>query len=69
MPSTFHESETGQAVIENATAAGTEQLVVTLHPGRDFSVDFVFNEGMLGDALIASSGISIDQVALQSLVQ
>ncbi|MEN3295731.1 MAG: hypothetical protein V7642_4984, partial [Burkholderiales bacterium] len=30
MQSTFHTSETGQAVIQNASAAGNEQLVVTL---------------------------------------
>ena len=59
MQSTFHESETGQAVIENATATGTEQLVVTLRPGRDFSAEFEFKEGILGNALIASSGIAI----------
>jgi hypothetical protein len=69
MPSTFHESETGQAVIENTTLIGSEQLVVTLHPGSDFSADFEFKEGMIEGALIASCGISIDRVALQKLVQ
>jgi hypothetical protein len=69
MQSTFHVSEAGQAIIENASDSGTEQLVVTLHPGSDFSAKFEFNEGFEGNALIASSGISIDSVTLQKLVQ
>ncbi|RJF95495.1 hypothetical protein [Noviherbaspirillum saxi] len=69
MASTFHESETGQAIIENTMEAGTERLVVTLHPESGFSVDFEFHEGIEGNALIASSGISIDRAALQKLAQ
>lgn len=69
MQSKFHESETGQAIIENVSVAGTEQLVVTLHPGRDFSAEFEFKEGIESNALIASIGIAIDRSALQKLVQ
>jgi hypothetical protein len=69
MPSTFHESEMGQAMIENVSEAGTEQLVVTLHPGLDFSAEFEFREGIESNALIATSGILIDRGTLQKLVQ
>ncbi|HJV74685.1 MAG TPA: hypothetical protein VJ654_10720 [Noviherbaspirillum sp.] len=68
MTSSFRESEPGQVIIENAAATGNEQLVVTLHPGYDFSAEFEFREGMESNALIATSGISIDRVALQKLV-
>jgi hypothetical protein len=69
MQSTFHGPATGQAIIENESAAGTEQLFITLHPGSHFSAKFEFKVGALGNGLISSSGISIDRVALQKLVQ
>lgn len=69
MASTLHETETGHAVIGDKTAEGTEQLVVTLHPESGLLAEFVFNEGMTKDALIATSGIEIDRAALQRLVQ
>ncbi|MDP3843779.1 MAG: hypothetical protein Q8Q81_14610 [Oxalobacteraceae bacterium] len=68
MQSTFHESETGQAVIQNATSVGTEQLVVTLHPGGDSSVEIQIKENIPGNGLVSSS-ISINQTGLQRLVQ
>lgn len=69
MPSIFQGSEAGQAVIRNTTPAGTEELVVTLHPGSDFSAEFEFKEDILADGLIFSSGIAVDRLALQRLVR
>jgi hypothetical protein len=68
MQSTFSESDTGQAVIQNATAVDTEQLVVTLHPGNDSSVEIQIKEDVPGGGLVSSS-ISINQASLQKLVQ
>lgn len=68
MQSTFHASDTGQAVIQNATAIGTEQLVVTLHPGSDSSVEVQIKEDGPGGGLVSSS-ISINQHNLQRLVE
>ena len=68
MQSTFHESETGQAVIQNTTSVGTEQLVVTLHPGSDSSVEIQIKEDIPDNGLVSSS-ISINQLSLQKLVQ
>ncbi|WP_019139771.1 hypothetical protein [Noviherbaspirillum massiliense] len=68
MQSIFQASDSGQAVIRNATATGTEQLVVTLHPGSDSSVDIEIREDVPGSGLVSSS-ISINQSNLQRLVQ
>jgi hypothetical protein len=40
---------------------------VTLHPEGGFSAEFEFNRGIEGNALIASSGISIDHTSLKTL--
>lgn len=68
MQSTFHASDGGQAVIRNTTAIGTEQLVVSLHPGSDSSVDIEIKEDSTGSDIVASA-ISINQSNLQKLVQ
>jgi hypothetical protein len=68
MHSTFHASGSGQAVIQNAGIAGTEQLVVSLHPGSDSSVDIQVREDVPGSGVITSS-ISINQGNLQKLVE
>ncbi|MGH8807077.1 MAG: hypothetical protein ACREX0_04280 [Noviherbaspirillum sp.] len=67
MQTTFQASDSGQAVIQNTTAVDTEQLVVTLHPGIDSSVDIQIKESVAGDGLISSS-ISVNQSNLQKLV-
>ena len=68
MQSTFNASDGGQAVICNTTAIGTEQLVVSLHPGSDSSVDIEIKEDSTGSDIVASA-ISINQSNLQKLVQ
>jgi hypothetical protein len=66
MQSTFQASDSGQAVIENSSAAGTEQLVVSLHPGSDSSIHIQIKENALGG--LVSSAISINRDNLQKLV-
>ena len=39
MQSTFHAAGSSQAVIQNATAIGSEKLVVTLHPEHDLPIE------------------------------
>jgi hypothetical protein len=68
MQSTFQASDSGQAVIQNATAVGNEKLVVTLHPESDSSVDIQIREDTGGQDLV-SSEITINQAGLQKLVQ
>jgi hypothetical protein len=68
MLSTFRESDTGQAVIQNTTSVDTEQLIVTLHPGSDSSVEIQIREDVPGGGLVSST-ISINQASLQRLVQ
>lgn len=67
MQSTFRESQTGQAIIQNSSSVDTEQLVVTLHPGSDSSVEIQIREDVPGSGLISSS-MSINQLSLQKLV-
>lgn len=67
MQTTFHASASGQAVIQNSTAVGTEQLVVTLHPGSDSCAHIQIKEDDPG-GLVANS-MSINQDNLQKLVQ
>lgn len=67
MQSTFHASDSGQAVIRNTTAVDKEQLVVTLHPGGDSMIDIQIKEEPLGGDLVSNS-ISINQPNLQKLV-
>jgi hypothetical protein len=70
MQSTFQASDTGQAVIQNASPVGNEQLVVTLHPGSDSSVEIQIKEDVAGDANeLVSSSISINRDGLQKLVK
>lgn len=68
MQSTFQESATGQAVIRNTTSVGNEQLVVTLHPGSDSSVEIQIKEDTLGADLVTSS-MTINRQSLERLVQ
>lgn len=68
MHSTFQASDSGQAVIQNATAIGTEKLVVTLHPESDSSVDIQIREDAGGQDVVSST-ITINQASLQKLVQ
>lgn len=68
MKSTFHELELGKAVIQNATAEGTEQLIITLHPENQSSVQIQIKKNAAGDRS-ASDSISIDQHGLQKLFQ
>jgi hypothetical protein len=70
MQSTFQASDSGLAVIRNATALGTEQLIVTLHPGSNSSVEIQIREEVANDPNeLVSSAITINQSGLQSLVQ
>lgn len=68
MQSTFQGSDSGQAVIQNATAIGNEKLVVTLHPESGSSVDIQIREDTGGQDIV-SSEITINQAGLQQLVQ
>jgi hypothetical protein len=68
MKSTFHELELGQAVVQNATATGTEQLIVTLHPEDQSSIQIQIKENVNGGSKTSGS-ISINQHGLQKLFQ
>ncbi len=68
MQSTFHASDSGQAVIRNTTAVDSEQLVVTLHPGSDSMVDIQIREEV-SDGEQVSNTISINQPNLQKLFE
>lgn len=67
MQSSYHSSETGQAIIQNLTAGGREELIVTLHPGNDSSVEIQIKEESAG--VLVSSAISINQQSLQKMMQ
>jgi hypothetical protein len=67
MHSTFHASDSGQAVVQNTTTVGTEQLIVSLHSENDSSIEFQVKEEISGDLI--SVAISINQSGLQQLVQ
>ncbi len=67
MQSTFKASDSGQAVIQNTGAAGTEQLVVTLHPGSDSSAHIQIREDGAGG--LVTSAMAINRDNLQKLVQ
>jgi hypothetical protein len=69
MQSTFQEAGPGRAIIQNATSVGTEQLVVTLHPGTELAVEIEIKEDTGGGDSLVSSAISIKQPGLQKLVQ
>lgn len=68
MQTTFHASDSGQAVIQNTTAIGTEKLVVNLHPGTDSLVDIQIREDGPGEGQMVSSTISVNQSGMQKLV-
>ncbi|RZI44035.1 hypothetical protein EGT07_00995 [Herbaspirillum sp. HC18] len=69
MQTTFNSSDSGQAVIQNTTAAGIEKLVVNLHPGNDSMVDVQIREEGPDDGLLVTSTISIHQEGLQKLFE
>ncbi|HYD96758.1 MAG TPA: hypothetical protein VEC01_15625 [Noviherbaspirillum sp.] len=69
MQTTFNASDSGQAVIQNTTAAGIEKLVVNLHPGNDSMVDLQIREEGPDATQLVSSTISIHQEGLQKLVE
>ena len=69
MQTTFNASPSGQAIIQNTTAAGIEKLVVNLHPGNDSLIDVQIKEETPGDGLLVSSTISVNQEGMQKLVE
>lgn len=69
MQTSFHASDSGQAVIQNATSIGTEKLVVNLHPGSDSMIEVQIREDGPDDSLTVSSTISINQGGMQKLVE
>jgi hypothetical protein len=69
MQSTFHASDSGQAIIQNTTAIGTEKLVVNLHPGSDSLIDIQIREEAPGEGMMVSSTMSINQSSMQKLVE
>jgi hypothetical protein len=69
MQTTFQASDSGQAVIQNNTAIGTEKLVVNLHPGSDSMIDIQIREDVPGEGQMVSSSISINQSGMQQLVE
>ncbi len=68
MQSTFQAEGSTQAVIRNTGAAGTEQLVVNLHPESGAMIDIQIAE-YTDDQDLVSSAISINQAGLQQLVR
>jgi hypothetical protein len=68
MKASFHEVELGQAVLQNSTAIGTEQLIVTLKPESHASIRFQIKQNTNESSSTVSS-IAIDQQGLQKLVQ
>lgn len=69
MQTTFNASPSGQAIIQNTSAAGIEKLVVNLHPGNDSMIDVQIKEETPGDGMLVSSTISINQEGMQKLVE
>jgi hypothetical protein len=69
MQTTFNASPSGQAIIQNTSAAGIEKLVVNLHPGNDSMIDVQIKEETPGDGMLVSSSISINQEGMQKLVE
>jgi hypothetical protein len=68
MKSTFHEVDLGKAVLQNATAIGTEQLVISLKPESHSPIQIQIKQNT-NDQSSTVSSISIDQHGLQKLVQ
>jgi hypothetical protein len=68
MKSTFHEVELGKAIVQNATEAGNEQLIVTLNPDHKFPVQLQIRQNANGGSE-ASPPITIDQHGLRQLFQ
>ncbi|MGV3655101.1 MAG: hypothetical protein ACO1N5_12890 [Noviherbaspirillum sp.] len=68
MRSTFHELDLGKAVIQNATATSTEQLIVTLEPENPSSIRLQIKENKDGGSSGADS-IAIDRHGLRMLVE
>lgn len=68
MKSTFHEVELGQAVLQNATEVGTEQLIVKLEPENQSKIQIQIKQNT-NDQSSTVSSISIDQHGLQKLFQ
>jgi hypothetical protein len=68
MKSTFHELDLGKAFIQNATATGSEQLIVTLQPENASSIQFQIKDNKDG-ASSTTGTIAIDQHGLRMLVQ
>lgn len=68
MKSTFHEIELGQAVSQNATSVGTEQLIVKLKSDGPPGVQIQIKQNT-NDQTSTASSISVDQHSLQKLVQ
>lgn len=68
MKSTFHEVELGQAVLQNATSVGTEQLIVKLKPEDHSTVQIQIKQNTKDQTSTASS-ILIDRHGLQMLFQ
>ena len=66
MKSTFHEVELGQAVLQNATSVGTEQLIVQLKPESQSAIQIQIKQNTKDQSSTVSS-ISIDQHGLQKL--
>jgi len=69
MKSTFHELQLGTAVIQNATPEGTEQLIVTLRPEDQSSVQIQIKKNTASEHRSATDSIAIDQHGLQKLFQ
>lgn len=68
MKSTFHELELGQAVVQNATPNGTEQLIVKLSEDKESAIQVQIKENANGQTATSGS-ISISQHGLQKLFQ
>lgn len=66
MKSTFHEVGLGQAVVQNVTESGTEQLIVTLRAENQPSIEIQIKENTENRSTSKGS-ISINQQGLQKL--
>lgn len=67
MKSTFHETDLGQAVIQNVTASGTEQLIFTLDPESESEIQVQIKEA-IPDSGSVSNSIAVNPRVLRRLV-
>ena len=67
MQSSFQASDSGQAVIRHTTSVGTDELVISMHPEGDSSIEVQIRDDTPGDGVI-SNAMRVNREELQQLV-